>query len=126
MTTTYRTDAIGQPLDGIVRRSVSSQRHQAPPPIYRGSADADEVRQSCAELLDNYATASTVLPVSAIAGPILDLIAASAHSDPGRRGDAMRRFMADLQAELADAHECLQRAHAARAARPAPVRALIA
>ena len=90
--------------------------------LYRGNAAPDDVRDSVSELLRNYEQAAQVLPVTWIAAAITDLAAATAFDNAGRRGDAMRRFMTDLHAELADAHERLQRAGTAGAEREAHAR----
>jgi len=91
--------------------------------IYSGSASPDDVRDAIVELFRNNEQAAMVLPVPWIASAITDLAAATAFDNAGRRGDAMRRFMTDLHAELAEAHERLQRARTV-AVRP-PLRALV-
>jgi hypothetical protein len=93
MTNTVAADALGQPLD---TRTASR------------SATADEVRFAAAELFNNYARAAEVMPVSWIAAPICDLMMATAYGNAGRRGDAMRRAMVDLNAALDEAHRRLQ------------------
>ena len=85
--------------------------------VYRGSASADDVRDAVTDLFRDFESAAHVMPAAWIASAISDLAAATAFDNAGRRGDAMRRFMSDLHAELADADERLQRCQPA-AVRP--------
>ena len=78
-----------------------------------GSATADDVRDAVTELFANFSDAAAILPAAWLADAIADVVAATAHTDSGRRGDCMRTFLRDLHRELADAHQRLQSARAA-------------